>query len=134
MPSGKTGFRSEKKGDYLFITGEGVRTDLTAMIEGTRKIYEAALENRCDFLLVDYSKVRFDVPLAEAYNIVKIYEGKMPEFSKIVMAIVVKRIDWELAKFWESISQKRGYSFRIFARLDEARSWLMEEIKSRSVS
>ena len=48
------------------------------------------------------------------------------------MAAVVKKLDWEIAKFWESTSNKRGYTFKVFKHMNEAQSWLSEEIKRRS--
>ena len=125
-------FTITKGKQYTLITGEGERTDLTSLIEGTKKIQQIAMENDADFLLLDYRKVKFSVPYTEAYNIVKIYEQKMPVFSKLVMAAVVKKLDWEIAKFWESTSNKRVYTFKVFKHMNEAQSWLSEEIKRRS--
>ena len=130
----ESNFTIEKKDNYTLIIGEGERNDLASLVEGTKKIQQIAKENNTNHLLLDYRKVKLSVPLTEAYNIVKIYEKKMPGFSNLVMAAVVKKLDWEIAKFWESVSNKRGYTFKVFSQMNEANRWLDEKIKSRSLS
>lgn len=116
---------------YLYISDEGTRTDLTAAVNGTEKIAEAANKYDRRRVLLDYRKVHYDVPLTEAYNLVKVFENKVPEYKNLVMAVVVDNRDWEIAKFWESISVKRGYSFRLFQQMAEAKNWLTNAEKSR---
>ena len=130
----ESNFTIEKKDNYTLIIGEGERNDLASLVEGTKKIQQIAKENNTNHLLLDYRKVKLSVPLTEAYNIVKIYEKKMPGFSNLVMAAVVKKLDWDIAKFWESVRNKRGYTFKVFSQMNEANRWLAEKIKSRSLS
>ncbi len=127
-------FQFEINDHYLTVRDEGVRTSLSGAVEGTRRIAEAAAKYEKKFVLVDYRKVRYDLSLTEAYNLVKVYENKVPEFNDIALAVVVNSQDWEIAKFWESISLKRGYSFKLFSRIENAESWILSEVKNGSMS
>lgn len=126
------GLHFEKRDNYLLITGEGVRNDLTTLIEGTKQINEVAAKFGVSFILADYSNVTFNVDFAQAFNIVKVYESQVPEFKKITIAGVGNAQNMELVKFWESVSNRRGFKYKIFSNLNEAEKWLQEEINAHS--
>lgn len=114
----------EISNDLLIISDAGIRKNLTSAIQGTEMIAAAAEKYNKQVVLVDYRKVHYEVPLTDAYNLVKVFEHKVPVYKDLLMAVVVDQQDWELAKFWESISVKRGYSFKLFDDIKEAKDWL----------
>ena len=116
--------------NYLLISDEGTRSDLTGAIKGTENIVAAAKKYNRQLVLADYRKVHYDIPLTDAYNLVKVYENKVPEYRSLIMAAVVDRRDREIAKFWESVSLKRGYSFKIFDSINDAENWLKKAAHS----
>jgi len=125
------GVRFEKKDGYMLAIGEGERNNLTEMIEATKTTVSAATELGMTHILADYRKVKYNVPLTEAYNLVKVYETKTPVIKSFTIAGIMNEEDRELIKFWESISNRRGFEFKIFTDKEEALNWL-EDKKSHS--
>lgn len=126
------GVKFEKCGDYLKVIGEGERNDLTAIIEGTKQINEAASKFGVRHLLVDYQQVTYNVDLTQAFNIVKVYESNIPEIKKITIAAVGNKDHIELIKFWESVCNRRGFLFKLFDHIEEAEAWLLQEIEKHA--
>jgi len=124
----------EQKDGYLVITAEGVRTNFDSVVEGTKKIKEAAKAHNVKYVLADYRKISFKVPMADAFNLVKTYELEMPEFTDIIICAVTNRDNFEFGEFWESICNKRGYNYRIFLDYEKAEEWLCDLIKKSMVS
>ncbi|TRX60804.1 hypothetical protein FNH22_07115 [Fulvivirga sp. M361] len=124
-------FKFEKREGYLYVEAEGVRKDLTSIVEGTKKIQDSIVKYGTPYVLADYRKVRFNVPLTEAYNIIKIYESKIPEFSTIIMAGVINPGSREIAQFWQSICDKRGYTFKVFHDIKPAETWISGVIQGK---
>lgn len=112
---------------YLLVTGHGSRNSLNKVLEGTQQIAKAIAETNCRYLLVDYSKVTTKLPVADAFNIVRIYESKVSEFQHIVMAIVINPDEEQFESFWEKICRMRGYQFKIFTDLHVAENWLKDK-------
>ncbi len=126
------GLKFEKRDKYLLVTGEGERNDLTSITEGTKKINESAAKFGTNFLLIDYRNVTYNVDLPQAYNIVKVYESQVPEIKKITIAAVGNPKNMELIKFWESISNRRGFRYKVFTAIEDAEQWLLEEIETHA--
>lgn len=120
--------------DYILLTSKGERNDFIAVIEGTTKIYEAAKKLGSKYVLADYRQVTFNVPIADAFNLVKVYEKKMPLFNEIILYVVVNKDNLEISKFWESVCNRRGYSYKIFTDFDEAKESLMNIINENSTT
>lgn len=119
----------EKKDEYLLITGEGERNDLSEVIEGTKLVYEAIEWHNCQLVLIDYRKINFNVRLTEAFNIIKVYEAQMPNFKNIAMAAVVNNESREIADFWKTIGKRRNFNFEIFESVELAEKWLLSTRK-----
>lgn len=126
-------FKFEKRDYYLYVAPEGVRRDLSSIVQGTKKIQELVSSYDARYVLADYRKVRYEVPLTEAYNIVKVYENKVPEFSTLVMAAVVHPSSIEIAQFWQSMSHKRGYAFKVFHDIEEAEHWIVKVAQGKLI-
>lgn len=121
--------RFEKKDGYMLAIGEGERNNLTEMTEATKSMVAAATELGMTHILADYRKVKYNVPLTDAYNLVKVYETKTPTLKSFTIAGVMNEVDRELIKFWESISNRRGFEFKIFTNIDDALRWLQDKKK-----
>ena len=121
----------ELKEEYLLVTSRGTRKDFSEVIEGTLKINEAAKAYGTKYVLADYREVNYEVPLADAFNLVKVYEKKLPKFSDIVISGVINESNLEIGKFWESVCQKRGYKYRVFTTFEKADKWLKTMIKEQ---
>lgn len=113
--------------NYLSIKASGVRDDFMEIIEGTTKIAEASKRYNKQHILSDYRDVVFDLPLTQAFNLVKVYENKLPYFHRLHMASVVQSSQLEIASFYASICKKRGFNFEIFMAIEEAETWLINQ-------
>ena len=122
--------RYEAKESYLLITGKGCRKNLSEVLEGTREVAKAVSATNCRYLLVDYSAVYTKLPVADAFNIVRIYESKVTEFQNIVMAVVINPEEEQFDSFWEKICRIRGFQFKIFTNLPEAEEWILTKINN----
>ncbi len=114
----------ELKDGYLQVTAEGIRDDFESLSKGSKKISDAAKKYGVKYILVDYRKLKFNVPMADAFNIVKMFEQEVPVFSNIIIGAVVSFSDLELARFWESICNRRGYKYSIFTDLQKCEEWI----------
>lgn len=112
---------------YLLVTGHGSRNSLNEVLEGTQQIAKVIAETNCRYLLVDYSQVKTKLPVADAFNIVRIYESKVSEFQHIVMAIIINPAEEQFDSFWEKICRIRGYQFKIFTDPLKAENWLKDK-------
>lgn len=117
----------ELKKDYVLVTAKGIRRNFMDIIEGTIKIYEASQALKVNRILGDYRNVRYDVPLAEAFNLIRYYENKLPEFYNKSMASVSNPKDLEIAKFWEALCIKRGFNAAVFTEYHLAEEWILKQ-------
>lgn len=117
----------ELKDDYLLITATGERRNFMDIIEGTIQIYEASKSLKTSRILADYRGVAYHVALNEAFNLVRYYENKLPEFQEVSMVGIVQTKDLEIAKFWESICNKRGFNVAVFTDFEAGEKWLLKQ-------
>lgn len=115
----------ELKDGYVLITSEGERKDFSSVVEGTTRIYEIIGETKCRLALLDYRKVIFSVPQTDAYNIIRLYELKMPALTNIKIAVVVMRIVPGFASVWKDVAQSKGFKFETFTDMNNAAKWLL---------
>lgn len=115
----------EVKDGYVLITSEGERKDFSSVVEGTTRIYEIIDKTKCHLALLDYRKVIFNVPQTDAYNIIRLYELKMPALKNIKMAAVVSKIMPGFASVWKDVAQSKGFKFETFTDMNEAVNWLL---------
>lgn len=120
----------ELRDNHLLIIGHGVRDSNASMIEATVATYHKILETKSQFLLVDYRKVEIDLDHVQAFNLIKTYEGNMPQLHQVTAACVFNDASKEFALYWQSIGRKRGFDIFIFETLDDAERWLKEKISN----
>jgi hypothetical protein len=118
----------ELKDDYLLVITEGEITNLTDLIEDTIKIHEASKTFNVSRIFTDYRKVNFHVPLNEAFNLVRYYENRLPSIiGEISLVTIVNNPAIEIAKFWESICNKRGFNVAVFTDYEAGKEWLLKQ-------
>lgn len=116
------------KGDYLIVTEIGERTSLLDIVEDVKTVYEAAKAYDNKYLLVDFHQVNNIVPQTDAFNLVRIFESKFPDLSDLTFSYITNAENLQLVKFWEHISNQRGFKIKVFTNFDEAQNWLISEI------
>ena len=114
-----------EKDDYLIVTEVGERTSLQEIVKDVKTVYEAAKGYDKRYILADFSRVNNAVPLTDAFNIVKIFENKFPELSQLTISYVANENNLNLIKFWEYVSNQRGFEIKVFTDFDEAEEWLL---------
>ncbi len=124
----------EVKNGYLLVTAKGDRNDFMSVINGTKIINEAAKLHNINYVLADYRFIKYNVPLSDAFNLVKLFDQKIPSFGNLTIGAVTNEHNMELAKYWESICHKRGYHYKVFPTFQEAEDWILMQIKEHSLS
>lgn len=116
--------------DYLLVKGFGIRDTNASMLEATITTYKKILETQSRFLLVDYRNVKIDLDHVQAFNLIRTYEGSMPQLHQITASCVFNDGSKDFALYWQSIGRQRGFDIFIFETLEEATQWLQEKILS----
>lgn len=109
---------------YLIITAEGLRSNFhDVALENTEMAKEIDKYNPSKILL-DHRKVVYSVNQSDALNLVRLYEKQHDKFDGIKLACCVSERFLPLGKYWSEIAQKRGFNFKVFTDIDEAKAWL----------
>ncbi len=122
----------ELREKYLLVVGHGRRDDFSSMAEASSLVYKKIIETESRYLLVDYRKLQINVGIAEAFNIVKRYETKLPQLKNIIIAAAFETHNLAFANYWKEIGEKRGFYIKIFTDLAVAEAWLLNEISKAS--
>lgn len=120
-------FYHEKRDDYLYFKAIGERNNLSDVVSGSTRLYETAQKLNESHILADYRELIFNVPITEAYNLVRVYENKHPRFYDTALVCVTNPMNLELIKFWVSVSRKRGFNTNVFLTIEEAEEWLKKQ-------
>jgi hypothetical protein len=118
----------EVKEKYLLVVGHGKRDNFSSMVEASALIQQKIIETGCRHLLVDYRKLQINVSIAEAFNIVKRYEARVPELKNVVIAGVFEKQNLTFANYWKEVGEKRGFFIKIFESMQVAERWLADQI------
>lgn len=119
----------ELKENYLLVTGHGKRENLMVMAQASAQIYDKIQETNSRFLLVDYRQLQIEVPLSQAFNIVKRYEVVQPGLKRVKIAAVFVESGMEFGRYWKEVAEQRGFSIEIFDDYDAAEIWLNQQVK-----
>lgn len=115
------------KNDYLLLEAGGSISKLQELVGGTDRLNDKAKESGARKLLADFREISFDVKLNDAFNLVRYYENRTPEFKNMHIAGVMQKRDLEIGKFYESICRKRGFNASIFTDFAQAEEWLLKQ-------
>lgn len=111
--------------NYLLVVGHGTRDSLAMMTQAAKEIFEKAIETNSHKMLIDYRKMKIEVSMTEAFNIVKRYEASIPDLKKITVAVAFSHEGVAFGKYWMDISKKRGFNIEIFDDFEKAKTWLL---------
>lgn len=117
----------EVKNGYVLITSEGERRDFSSVVQGTTRIYEIIDKTQCRMAMLDYRKVIFNVPQTDAFNIIRLYELKMPVLTNIRIAAVVATKAPGFSSVWKDVAQSKGFQFETFTDMTLAEIWLLKK-------
>ncbi len=113
--------------DYLIITAEGERSNFhDVALENTEMVKEID-KYKPSKILLDHRKVVYSVNQSDALNLVRLYEKQHDKFDGIQLACCVNEKFLPLSEYWSEIAQKRGFNFKVFDDIDEAKSWLLDD-------
>jgi hypothetical protein len=122
----------EKRHSYLLVEGSGVRDNLKAIFDSMLSFSQIVREAKSDYVLVDYSRVTTHVSISDVFNITRLYETQGTVLSRLCLSIVINPSEIQFEKIWEEICQKRGFNFKIFLGVEEAETWLLQQISQRA--
>jgi hypothetical protein len=114
--------------DYLLVKGHGVRHSNASMLEATIATYKKVLETQSRYLLVDYREVQINLDHVQAFNLIRTYEGNMPQLHQVIAACVFNNESKDFALYWQSIGRQRGFDIFIFETIEQAEYWLEDKI------
>lgn len=108
----------------LYIKTYGILTAENAnpMI---REITEAMSQHQCQKQIVDHSETDMTLSIVEYYQRPNINE-KIGISHSWQIAMVFKELN-EGSKFMETVFRNRGFNFRRFSNLEEAKAWIVDD-------
>jgi hypothetical protein len=112
--------------DYLLVTAHGVRTSSLEIAEGTFEFYRLIEQTQSRKVLLDYREVDFQNTLADAFNVVRLYES-MPLLKSVRMVTIVNNKTVSLARAWKEFANERGFQFEYALNFEEAEQWLLQK-------
>lgn len=125
MPDRKLIF--EQRQHYLLVTSASAETDFASVVEATIKINEVAGRSPTPYALLDFRKVKFNLPKTNAFDLIRIYESRMANYKNTTMAVIIRDEDQEIGDLWKEVSQKRGFRFMTFTDIQEGEKWLLQQ-------
>jgi hypothetical protein len=117
----------EQREDFLLVTGHGERNNFAAIIDATSQINDVLVRLQKQYLLIDYREVKFNMPITNVFDVVRVYETKMPHLKKVFIAAILSKNNWDIGKYWKEIAQQRGFNFTVFEDFEQAEAWLSEQ-------
>lgn len=118
----------EERDGYLLVVGHGARNSLAEMTEAASEIYRKVEETKQRFLLVDYRKLKINVHMGEAFNIVKRYEVSQPGLKNAVIAAVFGEQGADFGIYWKEVGKRRGFTIESFDSMEAAELWLKTQM------
>ena len=115
--------------NYLLITGHGERDDLASIVDASKRIDELVKQFQNNYLLVDYREVKFNFPLTNIFDLIRVLETRMPNYKNVKIAAVLSEMNLSFGKYWKDIAQKRGFDFMFFEDFVSAEKWLIAKRK-----
>ncbi len=107
---------------YIKTRGRLTANDANKMVADA---VAAMSEHQCARQIVDHRATEFDLAIAEYYQRPSINE-QIGISRKWKIAMVFKTLN-ENTQFMETVFKNRGYIFRQFSSLEEARDWVLDD-------
>jgi hypothetical protein len=122
--SGPFLFRVDLSDTIIHATGSGLCNQYGSVVELTRAVHQQVISTHTKRVLVDFQEVDLKLQWSDIYNLVKLYEGSMPEFYTIMVGGVFNSSGLEFANYWRDIGIARGFTIQNFPNTKEAETWL----------
>lgn len=119
-------FRLELRDTIIHATGSGLCNQYGLVVDLTNAVHQQVISTHSKRVLVDFQDVDLKLQWADIYNLVKLYEGSMPEFYAIMVGGVFNASGLEFANYWRDIGKARGFTIQIFPIAKEAETWLLK--------
>lgn len=112
--------------DYLIIKSKGARKNFHDIALANMEMVKEIEKYNPNRILLDHRELIYNVNQSDALNLVRLYEKNKSKFEGIKVACCVQERFMQLGNLWEDIGQKRGFIFKAFTDIDEAKKWLRE--------
>lgn len=113
---------------YLVVVATGESNSYKELLSITNQIYNKVVETSVKFILLDFQHVHLKMDWTDSFNLVRIYEKSMPEFTEILACCTFNPDSEKFVKYWQEICQQRGFKVCLFPSRLEAEMWLIEKI------
>ncbi len=118
---------SENNADYLLIRSEANLKDEDDLIRHAILVFEEYKKYDNNKVILDGLATQFPSDLFPYYDLVQFYIEKFPpEVRTIKLACIISPEYNRIGKFWETVSNNRGFQYRAFTSLRSAEEWMME--------
>jgi hypothetical protein len=118
---------SNLEADYLLIKVSGSIADMKEMMLLTKQIYDEITKYDSRKVVIDQTENQPPNSLVYQANLVDFYSEEFPvEVRHLKLAIVTDIKNKRIADFWETYAHNRGYRFRVFYSMDDARKFISE--------
>ncbi len=110
--------------DVIYVKTRGVLT-MKNSNQMVREVVAAMAQYQCFKHIVDHRETEFTLTIADTYQRPATNEGiGLSHRSKIAM--IFRELN-ENTRFMETVFNNRGYNFRQFSSLEEAKNWMLEK-------
>ena len=114
------------KPEYLYIRGEGGIDSIEDERTLADSCYSIIQKHSAKSFLIDLRDVEYKTDPLSKYLVVEHFEAEYPkDVKKLRGALVVKRDQHKLHKFWEEIAIGKGFCWYIFTNIDAASAFLL---------
>jgi hypothetical protein len=116
---------SENNADYLLIRSVASLKDENDLILHAMLVFDEYKKHDNKKVVLDGLATEFPSNLFPYYDLVQFYIEKLPpEAREITLACIISPEYSRIGKFWETVSNNRGFRYRAFTSLRDAEVWL----------
>lgn len=110
--------------NYILATCYGRRTVISEVIHNAEIIFKSILTSQKQAIMLDYREVDFHFPMSDAFNLTRLFELKLKQYTHLKMAVVLSEEHQEFGQFSQEVGQKRGLNLKTFQHIEHAKEWL----------
>jgi len=89
------------------------------------RAYQEILKFDKEKILIELIETTFPLSLFDYSDLVKHYMNNLPpELKLLKIAVVISEVYKNIAEFWETVCNNKGFEFNAFTSLHEAEVWL----------
>jgi hypothetical protein len=116
------------EGVYLYIRALGKQQDLEETKKYALDILTLVQEYGMSCVLLDEIDLEQNLGVVDQFEIAEFLDENLPLETRLGrLAMVLPETEAEVGVFWETACRNRGFDFKFFHSLQEARRWLVAE-------